>query len=124
MDLPGSEKQLTPKDWGKWAHADTSRSLKAMAKLDAYKERMSKRMLEGGRVFFAKKLDWKPQVTVSQKDSALARKSLLRAMGYGWDTGEPWPRTREVRVRGPGSGVRGPGSGVRGPGSGVGWNPK
>ena len=81
MDLPGSERQTTPKEWGKWAHAETSRSLKAMAKLDAYKARMSKMMLEGGRVLFAKKLEWKPQVTVSQKDSALARGSLLRATG-------------------------------------------
>jgi len=83
VDLPGSERQPTPKEWGKWAHAETSRSLKAMAKLDAYKARMSKMMLEGGRVLFAKKLEWKPQVTVSQKDSALAFSQRVAAARDG-----------------------------------------
>ena len=88
-DLPGSEKQLTPKAWGLWAHADTSRSLKATAKLDLYKQRMAARAQEGGTRLLAAKLDWKPAVAVAQKE---ARERAAAARGQ---TGDERRETRE-----------------------------
>ena len=68
-DLPGSEKQLTPKAWGAWVYADTSRSLKATAKLDLYKQRMAARAQEGGTRLLAAKLEWGAAVAVLQKEA-------------------------------------------------------
>ena len=89
-DLPGSEKQLTPKLRGAWAHADASSSLKATAKLDLYKQRMAARAQEGGTRLLAAKLDWMPAVAVAQKE---ARERAAAARGQRRD------ERRETRER-------------------------